>query len=92
MVERIAAVRSGWTRSFGPVGRGLEDRELVGMSQVGGFHDASGTDDPWRAVETLLDAYSAVAHEVFDELGAEYPAAVEEGVRARLSMLRRLGD
>jgi len=30
--------------------------------------------------------------EVFDELGAEYPAAVEEGVRARLSMLRRLGD
>ena len=90
MVERLAAARSGWTRSFGPVGRGLEDRDLVGTLQVGGFRDASGADDRWRAVEKLLDAYSAVAHEVFDQLGAEYPAAVEEGVRARLSTLRRL--
>lgn len=92
MVERLAAARSGWTQSFGPVGRGLEDRELVGLLQGGGVQEASAAADPWQAVEALLDAYSAVAHEVLDQLGAEYPAAVEEGARARLSMLRLRGD
>lgn len=92
MVERLAAARTGWTRSFGPVGRGLEDSELVGLLQGGGFRDGSDAEDRWRVVETLLDTYSAVAHEVFDQLGAEYPVAVEEGARARLSTLKLRGD
>lgn len=84
MVGRLAAARSGWTQSFGPVGRGIRDAELVGM-----FRAAPDIDNPWAELERVLDTYAAVARDVFAQLGAEYPVSVEEGVRARLAMLAR---
>ncbi len=83
MAERLAVARSGWTRSFGPIGRGMRDVGLVRM--LAGPH---GGEDPWQEVGALLDGYAAMVLEVFEQLDVTYPSAVEEGVRARLSGMR----